>query len=168
MRYFFYLVSLTTLFCCESSPNYNPFDEQFDISLRTLKGDGIDTIGMECGFITMEQAIPGRLKVYYQTHYDFNINKDEVVAKGFNYYLDTLYNIPYSKKRKDSLNKVLIDLSVLNQSLRTYGYYAVEIDKKYRLINNRNNDTLVMSLFNKFDVKESKVIREFSFFNQKK
>jgi hypothetical protein len=108
-----------TLNSCKPSPTYNAFDNQFNISMREVVKDGCDTISAGCGWFNLRQK-EGRLRNYYQIYVD---DWDNVVAKGFDYFLDTL-NIK-GEKDYDKIRSLKISnkhITELNSELKKYGY----------------------------------------------
>ena len=102
---------------CKPSPTYNAFDKEFDISINQVVNDGCDTIPVGCGYFNFRQK-KGRLKNYYQVYLnDWN----EVVAKGFDYSLDTL--ICKSKKEIEIKRYAKIsnkNIAELNSELKNF------------------------------------------------
>ncbi|QTD37699.1 hypothetical protein JL193_16820 [Polaribacter batillariae] len=104
---------------CKPSPTYNAFDNQFNISIREVVKDGCDTISAGCGWFNLRQK-EGRLRNYYQIYID---DWNNVVAKGFDYFLDTL-NIK-GEKDYDKIRSLKISnkqIAELNSELKKYRY----------------------------------------------
>ena len=59
------IVCLLAFMGCKPSPNYNPFDDQFNVSVRDIMSDGCDTISAGCGYFNL-QVPAGRFRPYYQ------------------------------------------------------------------------------------------------------
>ena len=81
--------------------------------------NGCDTISAGCGWFNLRQK-EGRLRSYYQIYVD---DWNNVVAKGFDYFLDTL-NIK-GEKDYDKIRSLKIsnkDIVELNSELEQYGY----------------------------------------------
>lgn len=74
------------LVSCEIQPNYDPFDDRFNISVEKIIADGCDTVSAGCGYFNLTRT-DGILNPYYQIYQE---DFDEVVAKGFDFIVDTL------------------------------------------------------------------------------
>ncbi len=104
---------------CKPSPTYNAFDKEFDISLSEVVNDRCDTITVGCGYFNFRQK-KGRLKNYYQVYMD---DWNKVVAKGFDYSLDTL--ICKSEKEIKTKRYAKIsnkNIAELNSELKKFGF----------------------------------------------
>lgn len=113
------LLFLITLNSCKPSPTYNAFDKEFDISLREVVKNGCDTITVGCGFFNLREK-NGKLRNYYQIYVE---DWDNVVAKGFDYILDTLYLKEEKEFGKISNLKISeTQIIELNTELKKYGF----------------------------------------------
>lgn len=104
---------------CKPSPTYNAFDEEFDISLREVQKNGCDTITVGCGFFNLREK-KGKLRSYYQVYIE---DWNNVVAKGFDYLLDTI--TIKEKKEFGKINNLKItktQILKLNTELERYGF----------------------------------------------
>ena len=108
---------------CKEPPNYNPFDDQFNVSVNQLIKDGCRMEYGECGYINIVNY--GRsLNPYYQVHID-DIN--QVEAKGFEYQIDSFkfscnLQMGLNDPHLDSLANLPIDIKRLNEELSSYAY----------------------------------------------
>lgn len=152
---------------CKPSPTYNAFDKEFDISIRDVKNDGCEKITVGCGFYNLQQK-KGRLRNYYQVYVE---DLNDVVAKGFVYFLDTLKvkeKIDFKKLRLIEIqNKDIIDL---NKNLKQYGYkYSRQVEYEYgsfvEIENETLKDTIRLSLsLNRSNEKDLIIYRELDYF----
>ncbi|MFT6338301.1 MAG: hypothetical protein ACJATI_005073 [Halioglobus sp.] len=105
---------LVCFLSCKEKPNYNPFDDQFDVSIRALGQNNCDTISAGCGYFNLSRS-NGRLRPYYQV---FREPFDEVDAKGFTYYVDTIQLLEKEssiRSRKGSLLQLPFNTLGMNQ-----------------------------------------------------
>lgn len=83
--FLFFLVLLYSFCNLNSSPDYDPFSKNINISVETLLEDGCELISAPCGYGTYGKEINGHL-VYYQ----FSPGKEEIVsAKGICIHIDS-------------------------------------------------------------------------------
>lgn len=157
---------------CKPSPTYNAFDKEFDISLNQVINDGCDTISAGCGYFNFRQK-KGRLKNYYQVYID---DWNEVVAKGFDYSLDTLIckseeEIEVKRYAKISRKNIV----ELNLELKKFGFIYNRQKKsefgydRIEIVNSNLKDTIVLSLVYFTEPNnDSLIYRELSYFKGKK
>lgn len=155
-----------SLISCKESPNYNPFDEQFDVSVKKLIDDNCDTISAGCGYFNLIKR-DGKLRPYYQVYID---DFDQVVAKGFTLEIDTfvesdLNNLRSYKWKVDSILSLPLDREELNQEFGVFGYTISSIEKgEIQIVNPRKIDTVHLEL-NVYPIDESfRLIREVGYF----
>jgi len=136
------------LISCKEEPNYNPFDNQFDVSVRQLIADNCDTIPAGCGYFNLIKRT-GKLRPYYQFYME---DPFQIVAKGFTYEIDTFSARGYENK---AFNKVLIDSVInlpinekeLSKEIEKFGYQFLSRKSKYVLISNEiKMDTIQLQL----------------------
>lgn len=155
-----------TFFSCKEQPNYNPFDNQINISTDKLAEDGIDTISAGCGYFNLTQK-KKNFRTYYQV---FNDDYDSVLAKGFSYIIDTmaLYqgkpNL-YRTRDLDSVCKLPFDQSLFNMEIGNFGYKVLSQNDNIVYIVNSRMDTIPLSI-NYFHSEGEDVIRSFDFYKQ--
>jgi hypothetical protein len=165
------ILILVTLHCCKPSPTYNAFDKEFNISVKEVVKGGCDTISAGCGWFNLRQK-KGRMRNYYQIYSeDWNI----VVAKGFDYFLDTL--IIKGEKDYDHIRSIRIsnkNIIELNSELKKYGYkFHDQQEGKYesnivQIINETSKDTIELNIQSNWnDEKDSIVYRELSYWKEK-
>lgn len=144
MKTFAYLLIPFLLQSCKELPNYNPFDDQFNVSTSALVQDQCDTISAGCGFFNLIRK-EGNLRTYYQI---FNEDSKLIVAKGFSYSIDTFsidtlyfnhnYDIIY-----DSLQALPIRVKEINSELIRYGYQIANVNSEsIQAVNSRTRDTV--------------------------
>ncbi len=134
---------------CKKDPTYNPFDQEFDISINQVIKNGCDTLSAGCGYYNLtEKSTTSRM--YYQIYSD---EFYEVVAKGYVYHIDTFrFNSRedfYNKKQtiKDSIIQLQFNISKLNQKIEKYNYsYLDRRMNSIRILNKINQDTVVLEL----------------------
>ena len=138
------------IFSCKKSPNYNPFDNQFNINVSALIKDKCDTINAGCGYWNLQEN-SGRLRTYYQIYVP---NFNNVVAKGFTYYLDTIQidTINTSLNQYKSIIKNLdnLDIEKLNNELIKFNFSFLKKEERQVYIHN-TKDTFNLELFTDFN-----------------
>lgn len=165
------ILILITLNSCKPSPTYNAFDKEYNISVKEVVKNGCDTISAGCGWFNLRQK-EGRLRNYYQIYVD---DWNTVVAKGFDYFLDTL-DIKGEKdyEKIGSLkisNKNIIEL---NSELKKYGYKfhdqkVGEYGSNFvQIINKVSKDTVKLDIqLNWNNEKDSIIYRELCYWKEK-
>ncbi|CAL2088670.1 hypothetical protein [Tenacibaculum sp. 190524A05c] len=143
-------ISLLYFISCKETPNYNPFDDQFDVNVSKLIKDNCDTISAGCGYFNLQEN-SGRLRTYYQIYMD---DWRKVVAKGFNYSLDTMQidtsNISKSQYKSIINNLNNLDVKKLNSELRKFNFSYLKKEESIIFIHN-SVDTLSLELFTDFN-----------------
>lgn len=104
MRTVIHIILMILIAGCKPSPDYDPFNQQYDVSVGNLVMDGCDMISAGCGYFNL-QAKEGRLRPYYQL---FVEDADKVLAKSFTYYEDTLIIDGLKTQLGDNLMQTLI------------------------------------------------------------
>ena len=142
------LILLAFFSSCKEEPNYNPFDDQFNVSVESILVNGCDTISAGCGWLNF-QVKSGKLRPYYQV--DSGEDFYRVVAKGFEYYVDTIKlkgNAFYSNvKLQDSILNLPFNKIELNSELRRFGYEILSIDSnRINVVNQVKKDTANLRL----------------------
>ena len=168
MKKLIYLLIFISLTSCKEKPNYNPFDNQFNISIKSLTKDDCDTISAGCGYFNLTQKNE-KLKTYYQVYLeDFN----KVVAKGFSYALDTFQlNIPNgvvdNKPLVDSIMTLPIDREQSNEEFGRHGYKIHSRNGRSFLITNIEIlDTIKLEMKHNLVLDSQHLIRYFDYFNE--
>jgi len=130
---------------CKKDPTYNPFDKEFNISIKEVIQNGCDTIPAGCGYFNFtEKSSPA--KMYYQVFYE---DFFKVVAKGFVYHIDTfkLNNSVEYYELRDSLEKLPFKTSKLNKNLLKYNYSFLDLNQKtVRIVNQNIEDTISLKM----------------------
>ena len=143
-----YIVILIGILSCKEEPNYNPFDDQFHVSVKTLVHHNCDTISAGCGYYNLATN-KGKLRTYYQVH-----NKDfyTVVAKGLAYSEDSV-EVSNSDRffidsfRVDSVVNLPINEKVLNMELASFGYQIESrMNDRIRIVNKESKDTINLKM----------------------
>ena len=142
------ILIVISIISCKEKPNYNPFDEQFNVSVNRLFQDNCDTIPVECGYYNLTKN-HGKLRPYYQVYInDFS----KVVGKGFIYEMDTFrvkgFQDRYTNKSQiDSILNLPINESELNQEFGKFGYeiFSRNLDT-IKIVNSDKNDTIDFNL----------------------
>jgi hypothetical protein len=165
------ILILITLNSCKPSPTYNAFDNEFNISIREVVKNGSDTITVGCGYFNYRQK-KGRLRNYYQIYVD---DWNNVVAKGFDYFLDTL-NIK-GEKNYEKIRSLKISNSQINEldsELRKYGYrFHDQKEGEFgtnfvRIINETSKEKIKLGTLIKWkNEKDSIIYRELGYFKGK-
>ncbi|MEN8120441.1 MAG: hypothetical protein ABFS35_08850 [Bacteroidota bacterium] len=162
------LIAIMILIACKQSPNYNPFDNQFDISVKDFTNNRCDTISAGCGYFNL-QITSGKLRPFYQIHYD---NFNEVVAKGFTYYVDTNslvgMNDIYDEYVLDSILNSFIDFKELSIELSRFNYiFSEQKGELIKIIKKDMTDTISLRLGIYPIEKDSIAVREISYWKGK-
>lgn len=139
---------------CKKAPTYNPFDQEFDISISHVVKNGCDTLSAGCGYYNLiEKSTSSRM--YYQIYSD---DFHEVVAKGYVYHIDTFRFKSredfYNEKQiiKDSIIQFQFNINNLNQKIEKYDYSYLDRKKNtIRILSKENQDTVVL----KFNIAET-------------
>lgn len=84
-----------------SPPSYNPFDEEYKVSIKTLLKDGCELLYQPCGYKTFGKEIEGNI-IYYQ----FSPGEEnEACAKGICIHIDSISIGAIPKESQISKNK---------------------------------------------------------------
>ncbi len=153
-------ISLLYFIGCKEAPNYNPFDDQFDINVNRLIKDKCDTINTGCGYWNLQEN-SGRLRTYYQIYAD---DWRKVVAKGFSYYVD-IQRIDTYKLKHTEIDSILyqqIDTKILNKELEKYKFRFLKLEQNKVYIN-KGKDTLELEFY--YKIQKDSIRRYLSYFN---
>ena len=171
MKNIFIILITAIFYSCKPSPTYNAFDNEFDISIREVVKNGSDTITVGCGYFNYREK-KGRLRNYYQVYVkDWN----NVVAKGFDYFLDTL-DIKGEKEfgKIRSLKISTSQIIELNSELKKYGYKFYDQKEGefgtnfVRIINETSQEKIKLETLIKWkNQKDSIIYRELGYFKGK-
>ena len=165
------IVFLINIISCKPSPTYNAFDNEFDISLREVIKNGCDTITVGCGFFNLREK-NGKLRNYYQIYVE---DWNNVVAKGFDYILDTLY-LKEEKEFGKTRNLKISETQIveLNTELEKYGFkfYNQKEDEfgnnSVQIINESSKKTFELELLTEWINQNNLVVyRQLSYFRGK-
>ena len=164
------IVIILSVFSCGENPNYNPFDNQFNVSINQLANDNCDTISAGCGYYNLTQK-KGNLKTYYQVYSeDFK----KVLAKGFSYTLDTTSTITQNENDDintiiDSIIKLPINREQVNKELGKFGYRLHLRNRELIQIENNNTlDTINLRMKHSLEVDSQYLIRYIDYFKPNK
>ena len=168
MRIIIYIALIFTIAGCKPSPDYDPFNEQYDVSVRDIVMDGCDTISAGCGYFNL-QVKEGRLRPYYQI---FIEDFDEVLAKGFNYYEDTVLVAEIENQFDDNLMETLlrkpIDSIRFNEELARYNYHFLgKVGRQIKIGSVDDGSTLNLYLIFNTLGEDSVVIRQIQYWKSK-
>ncbi len=167
MKISFQLLVILLTLSCKQTPNYHPFDNQFDVSISQLIRDNCEQISVECGYYNWVQPT-GRLRTYYQIYSE---TPGQVVAKGFEYRLDTFkiknFRDRYTdKNRLDSLVLLPFDVQEMNSAFGKYKYKFLDRNlDSLRIVNWERKDTISLRLIVYHDYRYQFVVRGISYFN---
>jgi len=164
-----FIILMLVFACCKEEPSYNPFDEQFNVSVSQVVKNECDTIPAGCGYINLKEK-EGRGRTYYQVSYDFF---DEVVAKGFIYDVDT-FEVDYyqgyylDRKLVDSLKQFFIPTEHLNKNLSKYEYSFLDrSDNIVRISNTRKQDTIELKVTISEANSKNQIVRTLEYYASK-
>jgi hypothetical protein len=172
MKIFYFILVATLLITCrqldsnKEMPTYNPFDEQFNVWVPALKMNNCELHSAQCGYWNLENT-KHRLRTYYQ-YFDENPNK--IVAKGFNYIIDTLplpQNLKgtFSGREAGSFLEIPFDEIALNKELSRFNYQIIEVKEWEILISNENRADTVSLDYVTYGVNtDSTFVREINYF----
>ena len=170
MKHIIYISILLVNGACKEVPNYNPFDDQFNISVNRLVKDKCDTVSAGCGYFNLVNN-QEKLNSYYQVYIT---EFDHVVAKGFNTTIDTFQLVNYLNKyddaiRVDSVLNLPIDIESLNKDFRKYGYQIDHQNGKFlTIVNYMNMDTIHLKLEANDLPTEQGLVRSIGYFKSNK
>ena len=158
-----------TVFSCKEKPNYNPFDDQFNVSVHCLAQDNCDSISAGCGYYNLIQR-KGKLRTYYQIEL-FN-DPTHVVAKGFDYNIDTFKvknAFPYFRQPlADSVINLPLKIADLNQEFGRFGYKVFSRDDDIiQLFNPELNNKVDIRIVIHY-IDEQHITRGFDYFKSKR
>jgi len=155
VKLFLSLTITFSLIGCSKESTYNPFDTEYDISVRQVIRNGCDTISAGCHYYNLRQQTKPSY-MYYQVHSD---NFYDVVSKGFIYHIDTFtiakFDNYYKSAHRDSILDMPFSIRNLDRELEKYNYsYLDKIEeinlgmseKSVRIINRQIDDTLALRL----------------------
>jgi len=153
MKHLIAILIVAFIFSCKETPTYNPFDDQYSISINHLKKNNCDTVMAGCGYFNLIER-EGKLRMYYQIYGDAS---NEVVAKGFEYYIDTIEFRNWSTLRDttgypyesilDSIASLSFNENKIDNDFRKFGYRVFERKRdRIHLLNSQTNDTLKLKI----------------------
>ena len=169
MRIAIYIALIFTIVGCKPSPDYNPFNEQYDVSVSDIVKNGCDTISAGCGYYNL-QVKEGRLRPFYQIFLD---DSDEVLAKGFTYYEDTVLVDGIETHYDDNLIEALLskplDSARFNSELSKYNYhYLGKAGRKIKIGSADGGSIIDLYLDLNTVEEDSIVIRQLEYWKSKK
>ena len=147
---------------CKEKPTYNPFDDQFNVSVKQLVKDGCHQVSAQCGYFNFIQN-EGKGNVYYQI---FIEEPKVVVGKGFEYIVDTieLLNKERFFEQLDSINLKPVNLVDLDLYLSEYNFAAIiQEGEKIGIVDEYFGDTINLKIRSNLEG-ENMVVRRISYF----
>lgn len=130
------------LVSCKMKPSYDPFDDRFDVSVDKIIADGCDTISAGCGYFNLTRT-DGILNPYYQVYQE---QFDQVVAKGFNFIVDTVAVDEYEHDLR-LFEWIPEKTKVFEQAMNTYGYELLnKTDSFIVIVNKQKVDTVELQM----------------------
>ena len=137
----FDLFILLLLVSCDITPNYDPFDDQFNVSVDKIIANGCDTISAGCGYFNLTRT-DGLLNPYYQI---YQKNFDQVVAKGFDFIVDTVVVDEYEHDLRFFEWTPEYNLA-FEEALEAYGYELQKTtDSSILIVKNEEFDTIELA-----------------------
>ena len=142
------ILILIVFISCKEKPTYNPFDDQFNVSVRQLVRDKCDTIPAGCGYFNLTKN-SGRFRPYYQIYAD---DFHEVVAKGFQYTVDSFktrkaHDKVFLRYQMDSVADLPLDKEKVNVEFGKFGYQLINRDScAITIANEEIGDTIQLRL----------------------
>tara|TARA_R110002073_G_scaffold8207_7_gene45939 strand:+ start:46508 stop:46996 length:489 start_codon:yes stop_codon:yes gene_type:complete len=156
----FFLIVPLLFINCKEKPTYNPFDTQFNLDKSQLLKDGMDTIIDGCGYYRLS-FIEKKFSPYYQYFFE---KGDNLLAKGFDYRLDTIRSF---SSNLDSVQKLSYDLTQLNQELKKFKFRIVR-NRDSLLVQNEDSSTSIKANLWTDWVNDSTFVRYITCFISKK
>ena len=149
------LILIIIFISCNEKPTYNPFDNKFNGSVRSLILDNCERVSAGCGYINITKR-EGKLKPFYQIFLDdFN----NVLAKGFIYEIDTFKTTNFDDFKIDSLEKLPINEEELNAELKRFKYKInSRFENEILLVNDEGIDTVLIKI-NAFTINKKRHIK---------
>lgn len=156
MKKFTYIICLLCILSsCRQEPSYNPFDNQFDLVTSEFSEADLDTAIVGCGFYNLYPRNK-RFTPFYQFYFE----EEALQAKGFVYFIDTIYCKKYNM---DSIEQVHFNLSEVNEHLKKFDKHITRKDDQL-LINHVDSTKMVLLDVNVDHVNDSTYIRAIEFF----
>lgn len=146
---------LFLLLGCQQEPTYNPFDDQFNITRSQILEADLDTAIVGCGFYNLYPKNK-RFTPFYQ----FYFGEEELQAKGFIYFIDTIHSKDYIL---DSVKQLDFSLSEVNEHLKKFGKLITRKDNQL-LINHKDSTKLILLDVYVDHINDSTYIRSIDFF----
>lgn len=178
MRILFSIFLAAILVSCKPSPINNPFDKIFDIDIDELLNAGWERpISTQCGYARVS-APEGRFRLFYQVFdeelkfiTETNWGNPPIVAKGFEYTIDTLkineHKLDSILDNKDSLIQTPIDTGDFNLHLNPFGFHVIEYVNDSIIITNdekKDSISLGISIYHLWD---GLIVRQIEYYNFK-
>lgn len=143
---------------CNRTKAHNPFDNDFSISIKEFISNGCDTISAGCGYFNLQEKA-GDFRIYYQI---YDENNDEVLAKGFTYYLDT-FKMERPKHPNeaifDSISNLPIKIDSLIIELAKFNYSVLDTNKNVISVTNIEIlDTIYLDFVSEISFTENELI----------
>lgn len=135
------LFILLLLVSCDITPNYDPFDDRFNVSVDKIIANGCDTISAGCGYFNLTRT-DGLRNPYYQIYQE---NFDQVVAKGFDFIVDTVVvdEYEYDLRLFEWTPKYTM---AFEEALEAYGYELQKTtDSSILIVKNEELDTIELA-----------------------
>ncbi|NME71249.1 hypothetical protein [Flammeovirga aprica] len=154
---------LSFIYSCKEKPNYNPFDNQFNVSVKQLINDNCDTVSAGCGYFNLLKS-EDKLKPYYQVYCDDFFT---VIAKGFTMDIDTfkLQSSDFQNSYIDSITSLPLDKSQLNIELGKFGYKIfLRETNTIKAVNKEIQDTVSLKLYTCPIEDQNLLVRTIEFF----
>ncbi|WP_299104603.1 hypothetical protein [uncultured Tenacibaculum sp.] len=121
-----YLLFFFIIISCKERPTYNPFDSQYSLNKYILLEDGMDTVIDGCGYYSLQFT-----NKKFTPNYHFNFDEgDKVLAKGFEYNIDTIFS---KTENIDSIRNLDFSLEKLNIILKQYQKWVTKTDEGLKI-----------------------------------
>lgn len=132
---------LLLLVSCEITPNYDPFDDRFNVSVDKIIANGCDSISAGCGYFNLTRT-DGLLNPYYQIYQE---DFDQIVAKGFDFIVDTVVVDEYEDDLRFFAWTPEYTMA-FEEALEAYGYKLQKTtDSSIVIVNKEKLDTIELA-----------------------
>jgi len=164
------LILILILFIsCKEKPTYNPFDDQFNISVSQLVRDKYDTISAGCGYFNLTKN-SGKFRPYYQIYAD---DFHKILAKGFTYEIDSfvipkIHDGALMQQQMDSIRNLPFDKKTMNTELGKFGYQIIQQESDtLKIINKDTKDTIITRIRLSTNLHNRSIVRVIEYLKSK-
>lgn len=160
------LIGSILIGCGPQNNDFDPFDKEYRFH-KTFSQADYDTINGECGYWSLTNKEDG-------TYYQFFLDEDEIVAKGFNLVIDEIQvlnlNNDSIKRLFESVENKAVDLNLIQERLKRFKIKRVNFlpdstsISRLELID-ENDSTYYADVLPFYE--NNRIFRQISYFNGK-